>query len=349
MTGIMVFARDAGSVKDLEHAGVGVGTREMGDKGAVGVRMKYLKDGEATELTFVAAHLRAMEDAVEGRNQDWESIVRRMVFSSEASERQIAGDGETQPLLSISPRDGSIYKPTSHLFVAGDFNYRTSILKPAPEDYKKTFPQPQDEEGDAKHWKELLKNDQLTQEKAVGKTLHGLMEAEINFPPSYKYDLTKGKGQEFLTPDEDITTWHWAAHRWPSWCDRVLWLDVPSWAKSKGKITPLKYIALPTLPTSDHRPVALSVTVPIGTIPSPDDSEQSDDPRISPPYTIDINWKKRYEWARTYETLSGYVLYLTTTWEGGILGLACIAGVLGASVAIKAMVLSEEYRKARMD
>ena len=346
MTGMMVFARDKESVKDLETAGVGVGVREMGDKGAVGVRLRYVKDGESTEVTFVAAHLRAMEDAVEGRNADWEAIVRRLVFSSEAAGGQSVGDGELQPLLSLSARDASLYKSTSHLFVAGDLNYRTSSLKPAPEDYHKTFPQPQDDEGDARHWRELFKSDQLNQEKCAGRTLHGLKEAEIDFPPTYKYDVSKGKGQEFLTPDEDVTKWHWAAHRWPSWCDRILYLENPSWARGKGKITPLKYVALPSLPSSDHRPVALSLTIPVGTIPSPSDEDsESQDPRITPPYRVDIDWKKRNDFARNVESLAGYVLYLTTTWEGGVVALACVAGVFGAAFALKSMVISEQYRQ----
>lgn len=76
-------------VKDIETAGVGFGLWEMGNKGAVGVRFKYEAEGSATELTFVAVHLEAMEDAIDVRNANWKSIVRGLVFSSKEPEKNL--------------------------------------------------------------------------------------------------------------------------------------------------------------------------------------------------------------------------------------------------------------------
>lgn len=336
MTGIMIFAKDASAIQDIETAGVGLGVAEMGNKGAVGMRFKYKQGAASTELTFVACHLEAHEKELETRNRNWEGIVRRLVFSSTTGENPTILSSEERPLLSISPRDASIYKPTSHLFVAGDLNYRTSILSPAPDDHKNTFPQPHQDESNPNHYTNLYKLDQLNQERKAGRTCHGLTEAPVNFPPTYKYD---DKGP-FLTEDDDLSRWSWAQHRWPSWCDRILYLDIPSWVKTTSpdtKITINKYTALPLFPTSDHRAVALSLNVPLIPIPSPNEEEESDDPRITPPFSIDIDWKSKRDKARALEVATGYMTYFSTTWEGGALFLLSIAGAIGTVLAFKVL------------
>jgi Endonuclease/Exonuclease/phosphatase family 2 len=339
MTGIMVFAKDPSHIEDIETAGVGVGMWEMGNKGAVGVRFNYHDGPASTELTFVAAHLAAMEEGLKRRNEDWKNIVRDLVFSSTSSKRKNADtslSGEERPLLSISARDASIYKPTSHLFVAGDLNYRTSILSPSPTDHIDIFPQPHHSPDSANHFSSLFESDQLNQERAAGRTLHGLTEAPITFPPTYKY-----KSEEpFLTPDDELKKWPWAQHRWPSWCDRILYLPFPAWvtrSQPSLSITTHKYTALPLFPTSDHRAVTLELSVPIVPIPPPNE-EAGDDPRIKPPFEIDIDWKRKRERARQLELVFGFAGYFTTTKEGGAVAVAVLVGIVGAYFAIMAMV-----------
>lgn len=337
MTGIMVFAKDPGAIRDIETAGVGVGVAEMGNKGAVGVRFTYQSLGSSTELTFVAAHLAAMESELLRRNEDWKNICRGLVFASTAKGKK-AGEtslsSEEQPLLSVSPRDASIFKPTSHLFFAGDLNYRTSIRSPAPNDHVEIFPQPNQDESSPNHQFALYESDQLNQERLAGRTCHGLIEAPVTFPPTYKYDPK----EPFLTPDKDLTRWHWAKHRWPSWCDRVLYLAMPSWLDSSAQIVTHKYSALPLFPTSDHRAVALEVTIPLVPIPSPPEDESSTDPRINPPFQVDINWKSKRERARILELITGFAGYFTTTMEGGAVAIAMILGAVGAYFAIAALL-----------
>ena len=339
MTGIMVFAKDPSCIEDIETGGVGVGIWEMGNKGAVGVRFTYHQGPASTELTFVAAHLAAMEGELQRRNEDWKNIVRGLVFSSSSSKRKTEDtslSGEERPLLSISPRNASIYKPTSHLFVAGDLNYRTSILSPSPTDHIDTFPQPHHSPDSSNHFSSLFESDQLTQERAAGRTLHGLTEAEINFPPTYKY-----KSEEpFLTPDDELKKWPWAKHRWPSWCDRILYLPLPAWvtrSQPSLAITTHKYAALPLFPTSDHRAVTLELSVPIVSIPVPVE-EEGDDPRIKPPFEINVDWKRKRERARQLELVVGFALYFTSTKEGGAVAVAVLVGVVGAYFAIRAMI-----------
>lgn len=343
MTGIMVFAKDPAAIRDIEIGAVGVGIAEMGNKGAIGIRFTYQANGSATELTFVAAHLAAMENELLRRNEDWKNIVRGLVFASSirnGKANAISQSSDEEPLLSISPRDASIFKPTSHLFFFGDLNYRTSKFSPGPDDHIDIFPQPYHDESSPKHYSALYEHDQLNQERIAGRTLHGLIEAPVTFPPTYKYDPE----ESFSLPIKDEAKWHWARHRWPSWCDRILYLDIPSWMKKDrpdAKITIRKYSALPLFPTSDHRAVALDLSVPLIPIPSPAEDEESDDPRVKPPFQVDIDWKAKRDKARILELITGFAMYFTTTKEGLAVLAALVVGALGAYFAIRAMLESE--------
>ncbi|KAA8568875.1 hypothetical protein EYC84_007854 [Monilinia fructicola] len=306
LTGIMIYAKDPTLIQDLEAGEIGVGAWSMGNKGAIGIRFTYGSGNTSTELTFVAAHLAAMEEELQRRNQDWKNIVRGLVFSSTTSNygTTLPQGDEDRPLLSISPQDASIYKSTSHLF-------------------------PRDLVSSPKHYSILFENDQLNQERLAGRTCHGLIEAPVSFPPTYKY---KSEGP-FMTSDDKLNRWPWAKHRWPSWCDRILYLDMPSWvqkANPQAKIISNKYSALPLLPTSDHRAVALDITVPLLPIPEPEEGEGGDDPRVKMPFDIDIDWKKKREKARMMEIVVGFTLYFTSTKEGAALFIAMIVGAVGA-------------------
>ncbi|TAQ83332.1 hypothetical protein B7494_g8344 [Chlorociboria aeruginascens] len=340
MTGMMVFARDLTAVQDLETAEIGVGLWEMGNKGAVGVRFSYHDMGASTEITLVAAHLAAMEEELKRRNQDWKNIVRGLVFSSRRNENATSlsadTDADDQALLSISPQDASIYKPTSYLFLAGDLNYRTSLFPPGPNDPIDTFPQPSQHRSSKKHYANLFSSDQLNQERLAGRTCHGLIEAPVTFPPTYKYKPYP----PFLTADEHLSHWPWAKHRWPSWCDRILYLDLPSWFKRDHPeltITAHKYSALPLFPTSDHRAVTLDVAIPLTQIPRPE-GEETDDPRVHLPFAIDVNWKAKRDSARSREVIVGFLMYFTTTLEGGIVVIAVAAGALGGFYVLRALI-----------
>jgi len=72
---------------------------------------------------------------------------------------------------------------TSHLYVFGDLNYRVSLKNPRHLSLEQF--------GDMlkKDHRELLVHDQLHQEITGARTLHGLSEGEITFPPSYKFKV----------------------------------------------------------------------------------------------------------------------------------------------------------------
>ncbi|KAL8971855.1 MAG: hypothetical protein Q9197_003061 [Variospora fuerteventurae] len=349
MTACMVFVQEEqkGKIQWVETGGVGVGLQEMGNKGAVGVRLGYtVPEGRIMELTFVAAHLAPMEDAVARRNKDWKNIVRGLVFAPVHSQQEVHNDtaaattttAESEPLLLVNdtshhPPSG-IYTPTSHLILAGDLNYRTSSTTPRPSCHL-AFPQPTASPTDPHHYSHLLRSDQLTREREAGRTCHGLREAPITFPPTYKYS---GKAQALAGEKADGAVvagagtggWGWAKHRWPSWCDRVLFLDVP---RRMVEMEVQKYTALPLMPTSDHQAVVLRLKVPLMAIPPATDESDDDeeDVRTRPPFAVDPRWRERRAAARRKEVVVGWLAYLFCTWEGNgiLLTLLVVGGVLG--------------------
>ena len=352
MTAIMAFVpnEQVSKVKWLETAGVGLGVQEMGNKGAVGLRMGYAYGEEVIELTTVAAHLAPMESGLEKRNEDWANIVRGLVFTlvkknavrTATKSRGLQHNaGEDEPLLPGSPHNSTtptsgLYTSTSHLILAGDLNYRTSRSKPSPVDYK-LYPQPTTDITDPKHYSHLLEADQLSRELKAGRTCHGLIEASIDFPPTYKYS----EKQQAAAETDDGSTWDWAKHRFPSWCDRILYLDLPLRMKAGSTSTSIRvnsYTALPLMSTSDHRPVALSLSLPAKAIPASTEIAGDDDLRTYPPFAIDPQWRRRRATARKKELFVGLISFLGLTWEGRIALLATVIGALGGWFAIMSVL-----------
>lgn len=93
MTAIMLFARKPDAIHHIQYAECAFGIADMGNKGAVAVRVTYSGAGSpgegddeaatgsaaaeqrTTEITFVATHLAAMEYNLRRRNANWASIV----------------------------------------------------------------------------------------------------------------------------------------------------------------------------------------------------------------------------------------------------------------------------------
>ncbi|EXJ79825.1 hypothetical protein A1O3_08110 [Capronia epimyces CBS 606.96] len=350
LTAIMIFARAdiADNIAWIHTAGVGLGVSDMGNKGAIGARLGYRygsaspspgeADDKEVQMTFVAAHLAAMEDALEQRNADYKNIVQRLVFVPETTtSTQRAGprdeqaedapllQGQLDPPLRNAPPETGIYSAYSHLFIAGDLNYRTSLLQPSPQDVEERFPQPTSDENDPKHFHHLLAEDQLTQQVKAGNTLHGLTEATIDFPPTYKYDPDSSKA---VTLDRE-QHWTWARHRWPSWCDRIFF-----W-KPDGdvKVNPLRYTCLPLFATSDHRPVALAATAPLKAVTDAIKDQNA-------PYPIDPEWRSRRATARKKELVVGLLAYLSLTREGNGLLVAITIGTLGGWLVIRSLLMA---------
>ncbi|KJZ75941.1 hypothetical protein HIM_04765 [Hirsutella minnesotensis 3608] len=353
-TAILLFAKDPACVRHLQEAEVGFGAADMGNKGAVGLRATYqLGDGEqSTELTFVATHLAAMEWNLPRRNANWAAIMRGMTFGNPeevldkargvertptpegpgAEERhRLLHDEHHQQHLELQRQlhDISVFKPSSHLFVAGDLNYRISTSAPPP---NAAFPSldPDSEH----HYPTFFPLDQLTRERLAGRTLHGLTEHRVDFPPTYKYVV-----QPVATPAAEINVpWKFAPHRYPSWTDRILYLDVPPWTRSRSdgpRINVRAYDALPVVRTSDHRAVFLRADVPLvspGDLAPPASLAGPDaeaDPRFRLPVEIDPEAWERRRAARQKEQFLGWSMFLWSTKEGAWILATLLAASLG--------------------
>lgn len=338
LTALMVFAKPnvTKRVQWLHTAGVGVGLWEMGNKGAVGVRLGLSSDEgseETMELTLVSAHFAPFEDRLVRRNQDWENVVRHLVFSGDEgpkrNTRQCREGDETQPLLlnraKDAPKLDGLFKSRNHIFFAGDLNYRTSNKGPGPSDYL-SFPQPAATDS-PQHFLTWLQRDQLSQERKAKRTLHGLEELPISFPPTYKYLHVNGDRpvkrdiHSIGLGDSEPEQWVWSRRRYPSWCDRILFTP------SDG-LQPHIYASLPVLPTSDHRPVALSVTLP----------EKSAGNILEAPFPIDPDWCLRRASARRKEVIVGILAYLSLTREGNSILVGLVAGALIGWFLIKSLI-----------
>ncbi|KAL8806924.1 MAG: hypothetical protein Q9182_001053 [Xanthomendoza sp. 2 TL-2023] len=347
MTACMAFVLEehTENVQWIKAGGVGLGVQEMSNKGAVGFRLGYtIFNGDLLELTFVAAHFAPMEEALQRRNEDWANTVRRLVFTptttpttTKDTTRQRPAIEEAESLLPNHPdhpnhQPQSLYTPTSHLLLAGDLNYRTSNTKPHPTTHL-TFPKPPHHNPSP-----LLQTDQLTRELTANRTCHGLSEPPITFPPTYKFSQ---KAQIRARHDDaTTTTWEWAKHRWPSWCDRILYLNLPSWMND-GEIQVTKYTALPLMPTSDHRPVIAVMEIPLKAIPAPGGARQADveDVRTHPPFDLDPRWRERRKVARRKEIVVGLVAYFSLTWEGRGIVVALVVGALLGWYFIRGVVV----------
>lgn len=349
MTGIIVLAKTeiADRIQWIQKAEVGVGFWEMGNKGAVGIRLGYTTDDAPSgfAMTFVAAHLAAGETEVQRRNKDWENIVRGLAFEpvatrpSNPSKLNVAQgeDSEENPLLSKSSAEGlgitGMFDSQSALFFAGDLNYRTSDYGPGDDDHR-SFPQPVHDTSDPRHYSHRLPLDQLSREFNSGKTLHQLTEAPINFPPTYKYETKSHKSlPQARGIGDETSTWAWAKHRYPSWCDRVLYSSYLSEPAEALKV--LAYTALPVQPTTDHRPVVFAAAVrPELAIVSAMSAQRGQ----KAPFPLNPRWREQRAAARTKEVVAGLIMYLGWTWEGNGLLLATIIGAIGGWLVLRSLI-----------
>ena len=381
MTAILLFARDPASIRTIEEAECGFGAADMGNKGAVGLRVTWQQQPHdvLTEVTFVAAHLAAMEWNLKKRNANWRAIVAGLTFANPLTvlpadlippatttpDRSGAGDiiapptgdspdpseeeeeddtplldSQNQPqpqnnlLTNPALQSLSIFKPTSHLFFAGDLNYRTSLTPPPPLAPLPPFSPPSPQH----HPLIFAQHDQLTQERLANRTLHGLSEAEVKFGPTYKFDVladwpegTEGPLGE--TAELGEVPWRFAPHRWPAWTDRVLYLDGMGGEKV---VEVLEYSALPVVRSSDHRAVAFRarvgpVVLPEGGVEAEDDEEDGVvDPRVRLPVAVDVHAWERRAAARRKEVVLGWSALVWSTREGAMfLGTVLVLAVGG--------------------
>uniref|UniRef100_A0A8C7MP83 Synaptojanin-1 n=1 Tax=Oncorhynchus kisutch TaxID=8019 RepID=A0A8C7MP83_ONCKI len=193
-----------------------------GNKGGVAIRMLF----HTTSICFVCSHFAAGQSQVKERNDDYNEITRKLTF----------------PM-------GRLLYSHDYIFWCGDFNYRISQPN---EEVKELIRQ--------QNWEALTAGDQLVDQKNQGLVFRGFIEGNLDFAPTYKYDL--------FSDDYDTSE----KCRTPAWTDRCLWKR-RKWNFDKtgerGRLVgeaeeqqqypwspgELKYYGRAELKTSDHRPV----------------------------------------------------------------------------------------------
>ncbi|BGP14049.1 hypothetical protein JCM10213_002344 [Rhodosporidiobolus nylandii] len=262
---LFVYAREdvAQRVERVQSAQAGCGVFGlMGNKGAVGVRVSLVEpaaeekgekgEGRST-WTFVTAHLAAHQSqkCVERRNADWREIVQRLVFDVDGREKQLFDCG--------------------NVFFFGDLNYRISLNSPTPLPLdilsqrisSLDFPSASTS---SLAYTSLLSHDQLSQERAAGRSMHHLQEGRIAFPPTYKFKL--GSVDEYASFRKRV----------PGWTDRVLY------ASAAGKEVEVeRYSSVRDFARSDHKPVAAIFALP--------SSAATTRLPLSSPFPIDPSWR----------------------------------------------------------
>jgi len=204
--GIFIFCKTelVSNFTDVRLATAPVGVLGvMGNKGAVSVRFNY----HDTSFCFVAAHLSSGKGEVEARNRDYFEIIRKTTFRPAAAHAATAhgtAHGIEKPWRRVGVTAAIDMYINDHAVVVwmGDLNYRLDgerddIIELTMKDELET----------------LSAKDQLNMERAKRPDLfQNFCEAEITFPPTYKYE--PGTTQYDAREGKKL--------RSPAWCDRIL-------------------------------------------------------------------------------------------------------------------------------
>ncbi|KAH6804848.1 Endonuclease/exonuclease/phosphatase family protein [Perilla frutescens var. frutescens] len=247
---ISVWARNSirGHVGDVDVAAVPCGLgRAIGNKGAVGLRMRVY----GRVMCFINCHFAAHLEAVIRRNADFDHVYRTMMFSRPSNILNAAAAGVSSTVQAIRTTNAMSVNPvevvpelseSDMVVFLGDFNYRLDgISYDEARDFvsQRCF-----------DW--LRERDQLRAEMEAGNVFQGMREAVIRFPPTYKFE----KHQPGLAGYDSGEK-----KRIPAWCDRILFRDNRSASVSTCSLdcpvvaSVLQYEACMDVTDSDHKPV----------------------------------------------------------------------------------------------
>ncbi|KAI8463778.1 MAG: Endonuclease/exonuclease/phosphatase [Monoraphidium minutum] len=197
------------------------------NKGGVAIMLRM----GMTQLAFVGSHLAAHQGECARRNQDVAEIIKELCPPHVGRANLVSGP--------------------HHVVWMGDLNYRldwgeqaaSMAESPSAEDHADIVRRVQGQD-----YGSLLETDQLAREMREGRVFGGFAEAPIAFPPTFK--VIKG------TPGLA-----YGLKRSPAWCDRVLVRsNLPHKPAAFGA-----YFCAPDVATSDHKPVAAVLQLPLVT------------------------------------------------------------------------------------
>ncbi|BET01841.1 IPPc [Nesidiocoris tenuis] len=186
-------------------------------KGAIAVAF-YLF---GTTFLFITCHLTAHQDKVKERLQD----IRRIVKALELPCR-----------LPCRHRNKDVTDNFDYVFWSGDLNFRLTRPRCEVLDWvaQRTFP--------LKEPAQCTPGDQLTDSIVDGSILRGFEEGPLTFAPTYKYD----PGTSLFDTS--------SKQRTPSYTDRILYKSTRR-AGADAAVECVEYSSVPTVTTSDHKPV----------------------------------------------------------------------------------------------
>lgn len=246
-------------VGDIDAAAVPCGFgRAIGNKGAVGVRLRVYD----RVMCFVNCHFAAHLEAVDRRNADFDYVYRTMTFSrppgcfnaaaagaSSAAQSfrgaNALGDNSVDAMPELSEADMVIF--------LGDMNYRLDGIS-------------YDEARDfitQRCFDYLREKDQLQAEMEAANVFQGMREAVITFPPTYKFE----KHQPGFTGYDSGEK-----KRIPAWCDRILYRDSRRTSGSECSLecpvvsSVSEYESCMDVADSDHKPVRCTFSVEIARV-----------------------------------------------------------------------------------
>ncbi|KAL3272808.1 hypothetical protein HHI36_014268 [Cryptolaemus montrouzieri] len=181
-----------------------------------------------TSFLFVIAHLTAHQEKVKERVADVKKIVNSLDLPKN---------------LPCKNKSKDVTQNFDYVFWCGDLNFRLATPRSKVLEWleKTSFPLPPHMPHGYMH------HDQLCSVLAEGAAFRGFTEAKITFPPTYKYDPGT---QNFDTSSKQ---------RAPAYTDRILYKQRSirrlSSAPSIPPLQCLAYNSVPSITTSDHKPV----------------------------------------------------------------------------------------------
>uniref|UniRef100_A0A5B7BWU2 Putative type II inositol 1,4,5-trisphosphate 5-phosphatase FRA3 isoform X2 n=1 Tax=Davidia involucrata TaxID=16924 RepID=A0A5B7BWU2_DAVIN len=258
---IAVWVRNniRGHVGDVDVAAVPCGFgRAIGNKGAVGLRMRVY----GRIMCFVNCHFAAHLEAVNRRNADFDHVYRTMIFSRPSNLLNAAAAGVSSAIqmprgtnaMGIHSVEGMPELSEADMIIfLGDFNYRLDgISYDEARDFvsQRCF-----------DW--LRERDQLRAEMKAGNVFQGMHEAVIRFPPTYKFEKHQAGLAGYDSGEKK---------RVPAWCDRILYRDSRTALVSTCSLDcPIvssisQYEACMDVTDSDHKPVRCMFSVEIARV-----------------------------------------------------------------------------------
>lgn len=215
---IYLFTSGGLDIIDMNACYMGSGWFWMGNKGAVALKLTIEDKSEekATPWTlcFISCHFDSHQTDLYYRNIQFQDIPTRMLFT------EMNETGNDVYYSSVSDQDVVI--------LMGDLNYRVYTKNKTSSELLGLYQTSQ--------FSELFQYDQLSHQlsKSSNQFASKFTEAEITFPPTYKYI----QGSSALNET-----------RIPSWCDRILLKS------SLFAFDVEKYFSVVSCKLSDHKPV----------------------------------------------------------------------------------------------